>query len=111
MGRSDEKQDIQLTIEESPYGDQGAVYEGTLAMFNHFRLQLISFRDQPRSAEQRDYLEADIAGYEELLASGSEKNAENFLKFKRDENHQDRFADNLALIKWLKENGKWEEKK
>jgi len=96
------------TIEESPYGDTGAVYEGALGIMQHFHLQLISFRPQEKTEEERAYLEADIAGYEEIIKSGKEENAQLFMQHKRDpETHLPRFKNNLAVIAYLKEQGLW----
>jgi hypothetical protein len=94
-------------ITKSPYGDEGAVYKGTLGLINHFRLQLISYRSLPKSKDQLEYLERDIHGYDLILASNSEKNAVNFISFKS--NTKPRLKDNLAVIDALKANGKWNE--
>jgi hypothetical protein len=96
---------MKITIEQSPYGDTGAVYEGALGMMQHFRLQLISFRGK---SPDTDGLEQDILGYEAVIASGSEKNANAFLEYKRDENHVERCANNFELVEWLKANGHWD---
>jgi len=98
---------MKIKIEESPFGDAGKEYDGTLGMFQHFRLQLISYRNQNKTPDERAHLEADIAGYEEVIATGSEETARNFLKYKRDEKHRSRCANNLELNKWLKDNGHW----
>lgn len=98
---------MKITIEASPFGDAGEVYEGEIGMFKHFRLQLISYRDQPKTKEQREHLEADIAGYDEVIASGKEENARAFLVNKRDENHRDKFKNNLELVQFLKDSGQW----
>lgn len=99
---------MEIKIEKSPFGDEGVTYTGQLAMFNHFRLQLISYRTQDKTPEERAYLEADIAGYDEILKSGHEENAQEFMKNKRDPaTYLNRFKDNLSLVNWLKANGKW----
>lgn len=102
---------MKIEIEESPYGDKGATYEGMLGMINHFVLQLKYFRDQLKTPEERAYLEADIEGYEMILKSNSEKNANTFMKLK----HQDRlnkkgriYPNNTALVNHMKATGAWE---
>lgn len=98
---------MKIKIEESPFGDTGVTYHGQLGMMQHFRLQLISYRSQNKTPEQRAYLEADIAGYEEVIASGSEENALAFIANKRDAGRHNRFANNTELVKWLKAQGIW----
>lgn len=97
----------QITIEESPYGDTGKVYEGMLGMFQHFRLQLISYRTQNKTPEARQYLEDDIAGYEAVIESGLEENAQNFMKLKKSRISPDRFKDNSAIVHYMKSTGVW----
>ena len=102
-----------IEIEESPYGDKGAVYEGMLGMMQHFRLQLMSFRNQNKTPAERELLEGDIAGYEEIIKSGSEANAQAFMEAKRGARFEqggfrELFKDNLAVVEHLKKTGKWE---
>ena len=103
---------MEIKIEESPYGDKGAVYTGLLGMIQHFRLQLIHYRKQDKTKEEREYLEQDIKGYEMILDSGSEKNAVNFLDLKDQERRglQKAFKDNVAVIEFMKANNLWEDK-
>ena len=102
---------MKITIKGSPYGDTGKVYEGALGMFQHYILQLSSFRSQNKTPKEREYLEADIRGYEMIVASGSEKNAVKFLELKRDAiTFEDRFENNEKLVEYMKANGHWEEK-
>lgn len=97
-----------ITIEESPYGDTGAVYVGNLGIMNHFCLQLKSFRNQNKTPEERQYLEDDISGYEEILKSNSEENATSFMVTKSEAMRAGkRFKNNLEIINHLKETGKW----
>ena len=100
--------EIEVEIEESPYGDKGKTYKGYLGMMNHWILQLQSFRSPTKSKEEAEYLEADIRGYEEVLKSGHEQNAINFMN----EKHQARVAgrrhaDNECIVAYLKENKRW----
>ena len=102
-------EEIKITIEESPYGDTGSEYEGMLGMMNHFLLQLKSFRTQQKTTEEREYLEADIRGYEQILASGSQNIARAFVKLKQDAARSGaRFENNEAVIRHMKENGLWQ---
>jgi hypothetical protein len=102
--------EIQITVVESPYGDRGAVYEGALGMMNHFLLQLKSFRGQNRTEEEREFLEADIRGYEEILKSNSQKNAREFIHIKHEERIKGitSFPTNEAIVNHLKATGVWE---
>lgn len=104
---------MKIEIEESPYGDKGAVYEGMLGMIQHFRLQLMSFRSQDKTPKERQHLEDDIEGYEIILASKSEKNAQAFMEAKRGERFRQNgfrslFKNNLEVIEFCKKNGTWE---
>lgn len=94
---------ISAFLEESPYGDQGVEYIGTLGMFQHFKLQLISFRSPNKTKEESEYLERDIEGYELIINSKSEANAINFLKKKQ----EGKFRDNLEVISAMKKEGLW----
>jgi hypothetical protein len=100
---------MKITIEQSPYGDTGAVYEGALGMMQHFKLQLESFRHPDKSPEDAKALEDDILGYVEILNSKSEKNADNFLRLKAGDrvSANRRFSNNLDVIKHLKDSGLW----
>ena len=101
---------MKITTEESPYGDSGAVYDGMLGMMQHYILQLKSFRSPKKTKEESEHLEADIAGYEEVLKSGSEKNAEMFMQTKH-RSHVDGirivFKNNLEVVQYLKSIGRW----
>lgn len=102
-----------ITIEESPFGDKGVVYEGDLGMIQHFRLQLISYRTQNLTKKERAALEADIKGYEMLLESKSEKNAQVFIEAKRGEKFEkggfkELFKNNIEVIEHLKATGNWD---
>lgn len=104
---------MKVTIEKSPFGDEGAVYEGSLGLLQHFRLQLISYRSQNKTKEAREFLEADIKGYEEVLESKSENNAQAFMEAKRGrrfeaKGFEELFKNNREVVAWLKANGKWE---
>jgi len=100
---------MNITLEKSPYGDEGTTYSGALGMFQHYILQLKSFRVQDKTKEEREHLESDIRGYEEVLASGSEKNAENFLKIKQEARAIGvRFKNNEDVIKYMKDKNLWE---
>lgn len=100
-----------MIVKESPYGDSGVTYSGALAIFNHFILQLKSFRSLKKTKEESDYLESDIRGYELILESKSEANAEKFLELKTKSRlgQLPRFKDNLAVIEHMKETGVWHE--
>lgn len=100
---------MKIKIEQSPYGDTGVEYDGLLGMMQHFRLQLMSFRNQPKTQEERDYLEADIAGYEEIIKSKSHENARLFIEYKRSgpPDFEEKFANNLAVVDHLKAIGLW----
>ena len=107
---------MRIEIEESPYGDKGQVYEGMLGMIQHFRLQLISFRSQNKTPEERQHLEDDIRGYEIILASGSESNAQAFMEAKRGRRFEENgfkplFKNNLEVIEFCKKSGTWSESK
>lgn len=105
--------EVKITIEESPYGDSGAKYEGLLGMMNHFILQLKSFRHPNKSSEDAAYLEADIRGYQEVLDSGSQDNAREFLRIKQKGNPlagNQRFENNEAVVAFMKEQGIWQSK-
>lgn len=102
------KETVTFEIEESPYGDTGATYTGMLGMFNHFLLQLKSFRTLDKTEEERSYLEADIRGYEEVLASGSEENAHIFMKTKHQLSDAGTPAENNeVVVAKMKEMGTW----
>lgn len=101
--------DVKIKIERSPYGDSGAEYDGLLGMMQHFRLQLMSFRGQQKTKEDRERLEADIAGYDEIIKSASEENARAFLEHKRSgpPNFEEKFKDSLTVIGHIKTQGLW----
>ncbi len=104
---------MKIEIEQSPYGDTGAVYEGLLGMMNHYILQLKSFRTQNKTPEERAHLEADIRGYEEILKSGSQANARKFMEAKQgwiENASMKRFENNEKVIEYLKVTGLWESK-
>lgn len=101
------KDELIIEIEESPFGDTGAVYKGLLGMVNHFKLQLTSYRSPLKTKEESEYLERDIAGYDEILKSNSEENAQAFMKAKVNPPVKPRFSDNLAIVNYLKEKGLW----
>ena len=93
---------------ESPYGDAGAVYSGTLGMIEHFRLQLVSFRGQDKTAAEQEYLERDIKGYERILASNNEANANAFLRRKSESRRSAvKYKDNIDVIDSLIAEGVW----
>jgi hypothetical protein len=99
-----------ITMEESPYGDTGAVYEGALGMMNHWVLQLETFKTQPsQTKEGLEAIDADITGYKEILASGSQENANKFLEIKTNGKRGVglEYKDNLAIVNHMKENNLW----
>ncbi|MGZ3742737.1 MAG: hypothetical protein ACXVB1_00155 [Pseudobdellovibrionaceae bacterium] len=101
---------MEVKIEQSPYGDSGAIYHGHLGMFNHYLLQLKHFRKLNKTKEEREYLEADIRGYEAILHSNSEENALKFLEVKREaRNAGKRFANNEKIVEHMKQAGLWKE--
>jgi hypothetical protein len=99
-----------IEVQESPYGDAGTTYTGYLGMLNHFRLQLVSFRELPKTKKELEYLNRDIAGYDMILASNNENNAEEFIVRKSEaRKFGSKYADNLAVIEAIKADGKWKE--
>lgn len=103
---------MKIIIEKSPYGDEGKTYDGILGMFNHYILQLESFRSHTKTKEERDYLEADILGYKRILESNSHANAENFMKTKNEERMTGvrKFANNNEIVEHLIKENLWETK-
>lgn len=95
---------MKITIQESPYGDSGVVYEGVLGMVQHWILQLKSFRNENRTQAEQEHLEADIRGYEQILESGKEDNAKVFLEIKQ----KGGFPNNEEVVAFLKKNGLWQ---
>lgn len=104
------KDDIQVTIEKSPYGDAGAVYDGMLGMMQHYILQLSSFRSQQHTDEERAYLEADIRGYKEIVKAGKQSNARKFMEIKHESRMtgKEKFANNEKIVEHMKASGLWE---
>lgn len=98
---------MEIKIEESPYGDSGAVYDGMLGMCQHWILQLKSFRTQNKTKEERDYLEADIRGYEAILESGSQDVAIRFMEIKHTRRRELGLKDNEMIVDYMKANGLW----
>lgn len=107
--KDEAKEKIKIEIEESPYGDTGTVYDGLLGMMQHFRLQLISFRSPTKTPEEAEYLEADIRGYDEIIKSKSQDNAEAFMELKSESRRGRRpgFRNNEEIVNHLKAEGKW----
>lgn len=103
-----EEKPMRIEIEQSPYGDTGAVYHGQLGMMKHYILQLKSFRNQKKTPDERRHMEADIRGYEEIVASGSEDNAIQFMRLKHDARMAGKpYKNNEKVIEHLKEKGIW----
>ena len=103
---------VKITLEESPYGDKGKTYDGMLGMINHWILQLQHFRQQPaQTSAGIEAIDADIAGYQEVLDSGKEENAQTFLKIKEKgyRGLMKPFKDNKAIVQHMKESGLWVE--
>lgn len=101
---------FKLHVDQSPFGDSGTTYEGMLGVLNHLLLQLKSYRKIKKTQAERDYLETDIAAYEEIINSGSETNAQVFIKTKQEDRlgKVRKFKNNRDVINFLKETGKWE---
>lgn len=100
---------MKIEIEESPYGDKGAVYNGLLGMCQHWIYQLASFRDPRKTKEEADYLEKDICGYGILLDTGVEENVRKFLEIKQNARiNKQRFANNLEIVMYMKTNDLWQ---
>ena len=96
---------MEIKIAKSPYGDAGTTYTGMLGMTNFFKLQLISFRSQEKTDAERQHLEADISGYDEILQRNNEDDACAFYILKQ---HADSdFENNMEVIKELKRTGAW----
>jgi hypothetical protein len=76
-----------------------------LLFLQQTKKQLLYFQKQ----NDTEYIRNDIAGYDLIIKSKSEKNAENFLKIKRDAILEGkRFKDNLEVIKQMKKLKLWE---
>lgn len=103
------EKDQTITIVRSPFGDEGVVYNGYLGLINHFILQLKSYRALPKTTEEREYLEMDIAGYEELLAKGSEEIVNSFINIKQRARASGKpFKNNLEIIDGMKMMKLWD---
>ena len=100
---------MKITI-ESPW-DNGT-YEGILGMFVHYIKQLEYFRKQKEQDDDgRAAIDADIRGYQQILDSKSEQNADTFLKIKAlgHTGKMKPFRTNEDVVKHMKENGLWVE--
>lgn len=93
---------------EAPWTDGEETFEGALGMMAQFKKQLLYFQEQNDTESIRN----DIAGYDLILKSKSEDNAQNFLKFKVDSLCGEidvKFKNNLEVVKYLKEKGEWKD--
>jgi hypothetical protein len=70
--------------------------------------QLTAYRKQPRTIEDKNYLEADIEAYEEILASNKDENAKAFLELKHESIRSGKpFPNNTCIVSALKKQGLW----
>ena len=90
---------------KSPWGEYSP--NSFLSMVAMFKDQLLHFQKTNSSA----YLKEDIKGYDEILKSKSEKNAENFLFLKRRIKSVELDLDlknNMEIVNYMKESKTWE---
>lgn len=99
-----------FTVVSSEWDKPGIKRTGCLGLMEHTLLQLKSYRQLNKTPEKRQHLEDDISGYEMILATGSEKNAEHFFELKaKSIKMREPFKNNLEVIKALKNAGIWYE--
>lgn len=79
-----------------------------LQHFKVFHMQLCGYRGLKKTPEERAYLEADITGYELVMESESEANANNFMITKHKLKDTNPKINNTQVVEYMKENGLWE---
>ena len=98
----------QLEVEiDAPWTNGPKTYVGMLAFLGQAREQLLYFQKQ----KDTEHIRRDIEGYEMILKSESEQNANRFIELKQNAVRVgNRFKDNLAVIEEMKRDGSWQEK-
>lgn len=95
---------MKVTI-SAPWTNGDQEFSDMLGFISQIKMQLEYFR---KNGNESQSLKNDLEGYEEILKSKSEKNAEKFLEEKHDRRMTGMPCDNLTVIKYLKETNQWE---
>lgn len=95
----------ELKIEiDAPWTNGPQEYVGMLAFLGQAREQLLFFQKEKNT----EHIRNDIEGYELILKSGQEANANRFLELKQNALRVgNRFENNLAVIDIMKKDGSW----
>lgn len=82
-----------------------------LSAIEAMKNQLEEYRWMPKSLADKEHLELDIKGYGMVLATGIQKNAEEFIRVKGEAREQGKkFENNLMVIAYMKREGLWQDK-
>lgn len=94
-----------MSIEiNAPWTEGAITFKGCLGFIQQTKAQLLFYQKQ----NDTEHIRKDIEGYDLILESNSEENAENFLEVKMEHRFAGKkFANNLEVIEHLKKEGKW----